>query len=210
MNRRKMIAAATVAMGLVGSALVTPANACTLADLRQAGATAGSAQATSGARFAAALNAPAMAVSADAAASAAQTGNGSHPSAPIVGMWKFAWTALDGVTVLDWGFQQWHSDNTELTNSGGRPAEVGNFCMGVWKQRGSSYQLNHWALAWGPPPDFDPLVFGGLVNIRETVDVDQTGNTMTGTVTEDLYAEDGTTFITRLGEGSVAATRVTP
>jgi hypothetical protein len=203
-----MAAAVTVAMGLVGSALVTPAAACTFTDLRQAAATAGSAQAIGAARFAASLNAPALAVSADAA-SAAQTGNGSHPNAPIVGMWRFAWTAPDGVSLIDWGFQQWHDDSTELTNSGGQLPATGNFCMGTWKQRGGSYQLNHWAMAWNLPGT-DPSDFVGLINIKELVDVDFTGNHMTGTVSLDLYDGDGITHLAHLVDGTVAATRVTP
>ena len=37
----------------------------------------------------------------------------------------------------------WHSDGTEIMNSS-RPAQDGNFCMGVWQQTGKrQYFLNH-------------------------------------------------------------------
>ena len=134
------------------------------------------------------------------------------PHGSIVGLWRFAFTAPDGVSSLDWGFQTWHNDGTEITNSGGHPAEDGNFCMGVWEQvgRAGEYKLNHWAIAWGLPPNFDPTVFGGLVNIREKVYLDRTGNAMSGTVSEDLYAADGTTLITHLADGTVSGSRITP
>ena len=128
----------------------------------------------------------------------------------IVGMWRFAFTAPDGGPI-DWGFQTWHSDGTELTNSGGRPARSGNFCVGVWEQRSSRvYVLNHWAIAWGLPPDFDDSTLSGLVNIKERVQVDHTGNAMTGTVSLDLYAVDGTTLLAHIVDGTVSGTRITP
>jgi hypothetical protein len=33
-------------------------------------------------------------------------------------------------TGIDWGFQQWHSDGTEITNSGGQLPATGNFSTG--------------------------------------------------------------------------------
>src|SRR6476660_3505132 len=64
---------------------------------------------------------------------------------PIVGMWKFTLTAQgntgpgappDGVP-LDIGFTQWHSDGTEIINSG-RPPQDGSICLGVWEKTGKS------------------------------------------------------------------------
>jgi hypothetical protein len=172
------------------------AGACDLMDLRNATATAASAQ------FAAAI-----------AAKMQQGGidniNARPPRGAIVGLWKFAFTAPDGVSSIDWGFQAWHDDGIEITNSGGRPAKNGNFCMGAWTEHGAGhYVLNHWAIAWGLPPDFDENTLSGLVNIRENVNVDHSGNTMTGTVSLDLYAEDGETLLAHIVDGTVAGTRV--
>ncbi|HEY2395690.1 MAG TPA: hypothetical protein VGH81_06910 [Rudaea sp.] len=127
----------------------------------------------------------------------------------ITGMWRFAWTAPDG-SPIDWVFRAWHTDGTEITNSGGRPAKNGSFCLGVWEQHGGAYNLNHWAIAWGLPPDFsDDSDLSGLVNIHETVSVDRSGNSMSGTVSLDFYAQDGT-FMGHIVDGTVAGVRITP
>src|SRR5574337_544298 len=76
------------------------------------------------------------------------------PGAAIVGFWKVLMVAEgnDGIpdgTVIDFGFAQWHSDGTEILNSGTRPPATGNFCLGVWKKTGgSAYKLNHFGLSW--------------------------------------------------------------
>ena len=60
--------------------------------------------------------------------------------ASIVGLWQVTFTSKgtsgipDG-TVVDAGYATWHSDGTEIMNSG-RPPITGSFCMGVWKQVG--------------------------------------------------------------------------
>jgi hypothetical protein len=133
--------------------------------------------------------------------------------ASIVGLWKFTFTALgnaaplppDGA-VLDSGYQSWHSDNTELMNSA-RPAATGNFCMGVWKQEGQTYVLNHFAMAWNPPGTA-PEDFAGIANIRQQVRLSANGNSFNGPATLDQYAPDGTTLVVHLA-GVVSATRVT-
>jgi hypothetical protein len=128
----------------------------------------------------------------------------------IVGFWKFAWTAPDGVTGIDWGFQSWHDDGTEITNSGGQLPPTGNFCTGAWAQtRGGAYVLTHWAIGWNLPAT-DPSDLFGLINIKETVNVDRTGTIMTGTVSLDLYQTDATTFVAHLGDGTVSGVRITP
>lgn len=191
------------ALGLAASAFAPGAMACS--DLSQL-ALGGGTRLDSVARFAASPGLSAGPVTAGAPDTADQVAT--RTRSPIVGFWKFAFTAPDGTTTIDAGFQQWHDDGTEITNSG-RPAITGNFCLGTWKQRGSSYQLNHWAMAWDPNGD-DPLDFGGLINIRETVDVNSAANRMTGTVTLDLYTPDGATLLAHLAEGTVSATRITP
>jgi hypothetical protein len=72
---------------------------------------------------------------------------------PIVGFWKVTFTAegngKEGPpdnTPIDSGFAQWHSDGTEIMNSG-RPPQNGDFCLGVWEKTGRPrYKLNHFAL----------------------------------------------------------------
>jgi hypothetical protein len=201
MNTRLMVATATVAMGLAGSVFAARASACAVLNASK----------WSDAPAGAAAQAAALFAGAEEGNAKSFPDGWGHGS--IVGLWKFTFTAKgnpaplppDGF-VLDAGFQTWHNDGTEITNSG-RPAATGNFCMGVWEQHGNGYKLNHFALAWNPPGT-DPTDFAGVANIREDVQVNRSGNTMTGTVTIDQYAPDGTTLVVHL-TGSVAGTRVT-
>jgi hypothetical protein len=148
-------------------------------------------------------------------------------NASIVGLWKFSFVALgnsgnpyplnppDGTT-LDAGFVQWHSDGTEITNSGRDPA-TGSFCLGVWKRIGTSkYKLNHFALSWDATgqscsPSQQPGSIGcfqGPTNIREVVTVDPSGNHYSGTVTIDQYDPSGQQFLFEL-KGTVSGDRIT-
>ena len=131
----------------------------------------------------------------------------------IVGMWKFSFVAQgnpaplppDG-TVLDAGFQTWHSDNTEIMNSS-RPAATGNFCSGVWKPEGQTYVLNHFALAWNAPGT-TPADFAGVANIREQVKLSRDGSSFSGNITLDQYNPDGVTLAVHL-TGVITAKRIT-
>ena len=207
MSTRLMAAALTVAMGLTGSVVSTQANACDVAALN-ATAPQSNARANTFAQFAGGIKA-AQERSGAVAAISSSSFNAPGNAGAIVGYWRFAWTAPDGVTGIDWGFQQWHSDGTEITNSGGQLPATGNFCTGVWEQAGrGAFRLNHWAIAWNLPGT-DPSDLAGLINIRELVTVDRTGNSMSGTVSLDLYMPDGTTFLAHLGEGTVSGERIT-
>ena len=74
----------------------------------------------------------------------------------IVGFWRvtFVSKGTPGVpdgTVLNDGFQQWHSDGTEFHWDAGSPPAGGNFCLGIWKKTGRShYALNHFFQNWDP------------------------------------------------------------
>ena len=134
---------------------------------------------------------------------------------PIVGMWHVTFTAEgnsagppDG-TPIDNAMVVWHSDHTEIMNSG-RPAQDGDFCMGVWKKAGKSkYKLNHFA--WGGNDTTNaPSGVGnptGPTRIVEVVTLSPDGNHYVGTFTLDATDTSGnpTAHIV----GVVAATRVT-
>jgi hypothetical protein len=135
---------------------------------------------------------------------------------PIVGMWQVKFIAEgntgsmappDG-TPIDNAFVQWHSDGTELMNSG-RPAQAGNFCMGVWKRTGkSSYKLNHFAL--GNTTDNAPSGIGnpaGPSQIRENIVLSRDGNCYSGSFTLDAYDTSGHNVAHILGK--ISATRIT-
>ena len=129
--------------------------------------------------------------------------------ADIVGFWKVLFVAEgnnpgppDGVTI-DFGFQQWHSDGTEILNSGMRAPATGNFCLGVWKKVGRSrYKLNHFALSYDPSGNFV-----GPANIREEVVLDHDGDSYSGRFAITQFDQQGNT----LGHviGRVTGTRFT-
>jgi hypothetical protein len=139
-----------------------------------------------------------------------------HGDDPIVGMWQVKFTAEgntgsmappDG-TPIDNAFVQWHSDGTELMNSG-RPAQDGNFCMGVWKRTGGSrYTLNHFAL--GNDTANAPTGIGnpaGPTQIREDILLSRDGNSYTGSFTLDAYDTSGHNVAHIVGK--ISAIRIT-
>ena len=144
---------------------------------------------------------------------------GSPSGAPIVGLWKFEMLSKnmggntnpmpDG-TLLDFGTQAWHSDGTELMNSGIRDPGDGDFCQGVWKKVGpSTFALNHMALAWGGGSYLGPVI----IQMQVTVAAD--GNSFEGNLTETVYAAaaiagqefDTSTEVIKL-TGTITGTRI--
>ena len=82
-----------------------------------------------------------------ALAAAAQSAN-SNGGGPIVGLWQVVMTASEGF-VFDFGFQQFHTDGTELMISGGVPPTIGNVCIGVWERgAGGVIHLRHVTWNW--------------------------------------------------------------
>jgi hypothetical protein len=133
---------------------------------------------------------------------------------PIVGMWHVIFTAqtLNGAAVnmvIDNAIAVWHSDGTEIMNSS-RPAQDGNFCLGVWAKTGRSrYYLNHipWA---GNDPTNAP---GGIGNPQAGAQLTQQvilaphGNSYSGTFTLTAYDANGHATVTFTGV--LTATRIT-
>lgn len=126
--------------------------------------------------------------------------------APIVGMWHVHLTVASTSGIpspppagaeIDAGFQQWHSDGTEMLNSA-RPAANTNFCMGVWEQVGPrTFRLNHFAISYTQGPPADPQSgptnhMTGPTSIVEQVTVSPDGKTYSGTFTITDYAETDT------------------
>jgi hypothetical protein len=128
--------------------------------------------------------------------------------AAIVGMWKvqFVSEGTNGIpdgTMIDSAYAQWHSDGTEIMNSG-RPPITSSFCLGVWKKTGeSTYKLNHFALSWDP----SGTIFVGPANIRENVTLNAQGNSFSGTFTIDQFDTNGNTLAHIVGK--INAQRVT-
>jgi hypothetical protein len=117
----------------------------------------------------------------------------------IVGFWRVTYV-LPGGTGL--GFQQWHSDGTEIHNADA-PAAKGNVCLGVWKKTGKyHYSLNHFYLDWDSTTD----TLNARIQLREEIDLDHGGNEHFGTVTFDVYDPNGN-FLNHI-QGTVRATRI--
>ena len=127
----------------------------------------------------------------------------------IVGFWKVTLVSKDTPgtpdgTEIDSGFTQWHSDGTEILNSGSRPAASSNFCLGIWKKTGSfHYTVNHFAVSWDPSTD----TLQGPAQLREEIDLDHGGDSYFGTFKIDQYDVSGHLLVHL--EGIVTATRIT-
>ncbi len=130
--------------------------------------------------------------------------------ASIVGMWHVVFTGQTmgtGSYTLPEPFDNsvvvWHSDGTEIMNSS-RPAQDGNFCLGVWQQTGRrQYFLNH--IPWqGNDPTGAPQ---GGAQLLEQVTLSPDGNHYSGRFTFQAYDINGnpTLGVT----GVVTATRIT-
>ena len=135
----------------------------------------------------------------------------------IVGMWHVLFTAhaMNGQaipdTVIDNALAVWNRDGTEIMNSS-RPAQDGNFCLGVWKHTGQrSYLLNH--IPWKgnaadptAPPDAIGAPEAG-VQILENVTLSPGGDSYSGTFTLQAYDAAGNVSVSF--SGTLSAKRVT-
>jgi hypothetical protein len=132
-------------------------------------------------------------------------------SVPIVGMWHVVFTAQveNGTSVptnappFDNSVVVWHSDGTEIMNSS-RPAQDGNFCLGVWEQTGRrQYFLNH--IPWqGNDPSGNPQ---DGAQLTEEVTLSPDGNHYSGKFTFQAYDINGNLTVTVTG--MLTATRIT-
>lgn len=135
-------------------------------------------------------------------ASLAGDDRGDEAAPSIVGMWHAVFTDSSG-SVFDNAVVQWHVDGTEIMNSQ-RPAQDGNFCLGVRKQTGErKYLLNH--LPWkGNDPTGQPQDGAQLI---EKVTLSRDGNSYTGMYTFQPYDQDGNPG--PVLTGTISATRIT-
>jgi len=143
------------------------------------------------------------------APSADQRGGGQ--SASITGMWQFQLISKGNTShnpsipdgaLLDFGYTHWHSDGTDIINSAGVPG--GGFCLGVWGQTGYlTFELNHFPIAFSPTTG----AVANYINLREQVTLSPSGDSYTGTFTEDIYDPKGN-HVDHLA-GNVVGTRMT-
>jgi hypothetical protein len=139
----------------------------------------------------------------------------------IVGMWHVVFTAqtqgaqntpIPGGLVIDNAVVVWHSDGTEIMNSA-RPAQDGNFCLGVWKHTGERrYLLNH--IPWQGnvfDPTVPPSTVGAPqagVQLVEAITLSPDGDSYSGTFTLHAYDTSGGVYASFAGV--LSAKRITP
>lgn len=134
-------------------------------------------------------------------------------TASIVGLWKTQLLSQgntmhnppipDGA-LIDFGYTQWHSDGTEILNSGGHSPASENFCLGVWGQTGYlTYELNHFPISYNATSG----ALTNYINLHEQDTLSPSGDSYTGTFTLDVYDTMGN-HVDHLA-GNVAATRLT-
>jgi len=138
----------------------------------------------------------------------------------IVGFWRVKFIS-DGISSglspappkgapVDAGYSEWHSDGTEIMNSGGHAPSTSSFCLGVWEKTAlRKYALNHFAIAWDPTKvtaETPQGVIVGPVSIRENVTLAENGESFTGRFTINQYDESDHLLFHL--QGSITATRI--
>lgn len=132
-------------------------------------------------------------------------GSANNPASPsIVGLWDTVFLVGQGPLVWDEGYEQWHSDGTELNVDNAVPPSLGNVCVGVYKQTGPrTYSLRHVTWNWD---EFGHLA--GRFLLLMTVTVDPHGNTFTGTYVSDSFDLDDNPIPALHAEGAVNGQRI--
>lgn len=121
----------------------------------------------------------------------------------IVGLWDVKFIS-DNV-VVDEGFDQYHSDGTEILNDTPPPA-TGNVCLGVYKTPATrSIKLRHPSWIYDPTNTF----VIGRATILEQVNLDRGGNSFTGTFTIQFRDLDGNPIAPDFS-GQLRGDRITP
>ena len=137
-------------------------------------------------------------------------GDDDRDNVSIVGMWHVVFTGqtMNGGSYslpepFDNSVVVWHNDGTEIMNSS-RPAQDGNFCLGVWQQTGRrQYFLNH--IPWQGNDPFGKPQDGA--QILEKITLSPDGNSYSGKFTFQAYDINGNPGLAVTGE--VMATRIT-
>ncbi len=115
----------------------------------------------------------------------------------IVGLWHAFF--VSGGQPFDEGFDEWHSDGTEILNDTAPPQPAngaGTVCLGVYKKTApATYKLRHpfWSF------DANGNLAGSGV-ILETVTLDEDGNSYHGTFTFDQFNLSGNLIFEATGQ----------
>jgi len=194
----------TLSAAVVGMLLVSAASACDMAP--QPGTPLAMAQLMQNSG-----NPMELATAANRARDMRYAASGKSPS--LVGMWSFQFIsqgnttrtpAIADGTQINFGYTQFHSDETEILNAGARSPAQQNFCLGVWTDTGNStYQVNHFALNY----DAATGTLLGRIIVIEKITVSPGGTALSGTFVETVFDTKGnqTDHLT----GQVTAQRIT-
>ena len=194
----------TLSAAVVGMLLVPAASACAMAEQPAAPFAVGQLMHDSG-------NPLESVTSASLARDLGSAATAKSPS--IVGMWSFQFISLGNTTrnpsipdgtQINFGYTQFHSDETEILNAGARSPAQENFCLGVWQKTGNAtYQVNHFALNY----DAATGTLLGRIIVIETITVSPGGTALSGTFAETVFDTKGneTDHLT----GQVTAQRIT-
>jgi len=118
--------------------------------------------------------------------------NGGFSGAPdsIVGLWHVTFFVGNGPNVWDEGFEQWHSDGTEITIDVAVPPAAGNVCLGVWEKSGPrSVKLHH--VGWNWDTSVTPAALAGVFVLDMTATLGRDGDSFVGHYVSESYDNDG-------------------
>jgi len=142
---------------------------------------------------------PAMSERITAQETAAQIGDEST----IVGLWDVKF--ISDNQVVDEGYDQYHSDGTEILNDTPPPA-TGNVCLGVYvKTGGNTLKLRHPSWIYDPT---NTMVIG-RATILERITLDRGGRTFKGTFTIQFRDLSGNPLAPDFS-GQLRGDRITP
>jgi hypothetical protein len=133
-------------------------------------------------------------------ANASEHERGDTDDDPMLGFWYVTFTSDTPGVFFDWAFNQFHSDGTEMMNSGSLGPSA--FCMGVWKRTGHrQYTVNHFPIPYDTTTDPKNPVLIGIIQIREKITLSGDHNSFTGTFSQGLYDKDGNLLEPPYGPG---------
>lgn len=127
----------------------------------------------------------------------------SEDNPTITGLWDLKFLAGD--QLVDEGFDQYHSDGTEILNDT-PPPSAGNVCLGVWAKTGArTLKLKH--PSWIYDPTNTTVI--GIATILEQITLSSDGNSFAGTFTVQIMDLAGNPLAPDIN-GQLQATRITP
>lgn len=122
----------------------------------------------------------------------------------IVGLWYAEFLVGNGPDVYDRGFEQYHSDGTELMVDNAVAPSFGNVCVGVWEQEGlGTIKLRHVTWNWD-----DQGHTVGTFQLVVTVTVTSGGDGFEGRYVADSFDLSGAVIPDQHAEGKVHGRRI--